>query len=451
MVAVRALEPPDRTALEISVFGLGYVGSVCAACFAHLGHDVIGVDTDDRKVARVSAGESPVLEPDLSALLESAVRGGRLRATSSAAEAVAGSRLSLICVGTPGAAGGRPDLTAVRRVTDEIGLALRTRRTPHTVVLRSTVLPGTTERVLAPALQQAAGGALGPALRVAYNPEFLREGSAVDDFLRPSRTVAGADGPDAADDLAELYAPLTAPFVRTSIRVAEMVKYADNSFHAVKVAFANEIGALCRAAGVESSDVMDVFLSDYRLNIAPTYLRPGFAFGGSCLPKDVRALVALARDSELELHLLPSLLASNEAVIARALDEILRLARDRIGIIGLSFKPGTDDLRGSPMVELVERLIGKGFKLAIHDRHVQLARLTGTNKAFLEQHLPHVERLFHEDLAAVVAESEVLVIGSRDEAYRDIAGQLTERQVIVDVARLFDRPPATRADYRALV
>ncbi len=432
--------------MRIAIFGLGYVGCVSAGCLARAGHEVIGVDVNPTKLEILGAGRSPVIEADLDEIIAEAVRSGRLRAVGRADEAVAASDLALICVGTPSRPNSSLDLSYVTRVCTQIGEALRERETPYVVCVRSTMVPGSTDEVVRPALEEGFGGPLPPGVRIAVNPEFLREGTAVKDFFGPPKTVVGADDGDTARTVASLYDGIDAPRILTSIRVAEMVKYVDNVFHAVKIAFANEIGTLCRAVGVDSHEVMDIFTQDRKLNISPAYLRPGFAFGGSCLPKDLRAILYRGRTLDLKLPLLGSVLASNAMQIERAVDMILELGKKRLGFLGLSFKPGTDDLRESPLVMLIETCIGKGYDIRIFDRNVSLARLVGANKAYIEREIPHISRLMSTELDEVMAFAEVLVVGHGDPAFADAVRRARGR-VVIDLARVVDTPPEG-VDYR---
>ncbi len=397
--------------MRVSVFGLGYVGCVTSACLAQAGHETLGVDVNREKVEMVNQGAPPLVEEGLGELLADAVSRKRLRATVSVDEAVAATDLALICVGTPSRVNGRPDATAVDRVGWQIGRALRARRTPFTVVLRSTVVPGTTEKVLLPAIARGTAGASFPPLGIAVNPEFMREGSSLRDFAHPPMTLVGTDDPDTASLLETLYAGVDAPFVRTSIRTAEAVKCVCNAFHALKVCFANEIGDVCAALGADAQEVMRIFLMDRQLSVSEAYLRPGFAFGGPCLPKDLRALLYAARSADVAPGLLSAILPSNEAQIRRAVETVLETHRRRVGVVGLAFKPGTDDLRESPMVALVEALIGKGCEVRILDKHVALAQLTGANRRYIEEEIPHIAAVMCEDVAGLVEHAEVLVIG----------------------------------------
>jgi GDP-mannose 6-dehydrogenase len=402
--------------MRVSVFGLGYVGCVSAACLARSGHDVLGVDVSDQKVEMLNRAQSPIVEPGLGDLLVEVVGNGRLRATTSCAEAVAATDLALVCVGTPSRPNGQLDTDALVRVAGEIGRALQAQPKPFTVVVRSTVLPGTIEETVAPALRAAAGGAAA-ALGIAVNPEFMREGTSLKDFAEPPMTLVGTTDPATAALLESLYVGVQAPFVQTAIRTAEMAKYVSNTYHALKVCFANEIGDACAALGADAQEVIDVFLRDRKLNVSAAYLRPGFAFGGSCLPKDVRALVWAARSRDLNTPLLSSIMPSNDGQVRAAIDAVLQTKKRRVGVVGLSFKPGTDDLRESPIVTLVEALIGKGCDVRILDRNVSIARLVGANRRYIEAEIPHIASLLCEDVGVLVRHAEVLVIGgSSDDA-----------------------------------
>ena len=418
------------------MFGLGYVGIVSAACLARDGHRVVGVDPQPQKVDLVNAGQPPIIETYVGELVSEAVTAGTLRATGSAAEAVAETEISLVCVGTPSRRNGSLDTGAVARVCEEIGAAIAAKGAPHLVVIRSTVLPGTMRELVIPTLERSAGMPAGPTLRIANNPEFLRESSAVYDYDNPPKTVVGSDDPEVAAEVLALYETLPGPKIATRPEVAEMVKYADNSWHAVKVAFANEIGNIAKAVGVDSWEVMDIFCQDLKLNISPYYLRPGFAFGGSCLPKDVRALAYKGRDLDLELPLLNALMPTNARQIDRALEMVAATGLRRIAVLGISFKAGTDDLRESPQVALVERLIGKGFDLRIYDRNVHLARLVGANRAYIEQVIPHIGDLLSDDLAATVAHGELVLVGNPSPEFKDLARFMRPDQRLLDLTRV---------------
>src|SRR5947208_16189254 len=431
--------------MRVSVFGLGYVGCVTAACLARTGHDVVGVDVNEEKVEMVNAAMSPVVEPGLAELLAEVVGARRLRATTSTQEAVARTALSLICVGTPGRVNGQLDLRAIERVGMAIGEALTARGEPHTVVLRSTVLPGVTEGVLVPAILSGAGPAYRPRLRVAVNPEFMREGSSLRDFSTPPLTLVGCDDPETVGLLRSLYAGVDAPFVHAAVRTAEMVKYVANAFHALKVCFANEIGDLCAALGADAHEVMRIFLMDRKLNVSQAYLRPGFAFGGSCLPKDLRALMHAARTVDVSLPLLSAILPSNDGQIRRAVETVLETRKRRIGVVGLAFNAGTDDLREGPLVALIEALIGKGCDVRVLDPNVAIARLRGANRRYIEEEIPHIASLICDSVESLLAHAEVLVVGNAAaEATRAVAAAGPDR-VVVDLTRGAAR---RRADVR---
>lgn len=407
--------------MKVSVFGLGYVGTVSAACLATEGHDVIGVDVNPAKLAMIGEGRTPVVEERIGDIVAEVVASGRLTVTDGVASAIHASDLSLICVGTPSAGNGSLDTTYLERAAREIGEALRTRDDVagrHTVVFRSTMLPGTCLGVLVPILEDASGLLAGQDFGVAVNPEFLREGSSVKDFYDPPKTVVGELDPASGDAVLSLYAGLGAPEFRVEPPVAEMTKYVDNTFHGLKIGFANEIGALARELGVDSHDVMEIFLSDTKLNISPAYLRPGFAFGGSCLPKDLRGLVHAARRHDVRVPILENVLPSNDEHIQRAFEHVAATGKRRVGVFGLAFKGGTDDLRESPLVELCERMLGKGYDLRIYDPAVVESALLGANRAFIEAHLPHLRDLLVDSVADVVDHAEVLVVGKADEDVR---------------------------------
>jgi GDP-mannose 6-dehydrogenase len=422
--------------MRVSVFGLGYVGSVSAASFAADGHEVIGVDVHQGKVDAINGGRSPIVEPGLEPLLAEGVAAGRLRATTSTAEAVMATDLSLVCVGTPSRKNGSLDLTFLTRVCEQIGDALASKVAYHVVVIRSTVLPGTTHTHVIPALERHSGKQYGEGFGVAVNPEFLREGTALRDFRHPPLTLVGHNHAVDASPTKMLYQHIEAPLHSTSIRVAEMMKYTSNTWHAVKVVFANEIGNLCKRMGVDSHEVMDIFCQDDKLNLSPYYLRPGFAFGGSCLPKDVRALQYRAKEVDLSMPLIESLLESNQLQVRHALDQILETGCRQVGLFGFSFKAGTDDLRESPMVILAEALLGKGFSLAIYDRNVSLARLVGANKQYIEQQIPHLSRHLCDSLDDVIDKSEVIVVGNAAPEFAEAVTRCRPGQTVIDLVRL---------------
>ena len=424
--------------MRLSIFGLGYVGCVSAGCFAATGHEVVGVDVNKSKVDFINDGRSPIVEPGIAQLISEAVRTERLRATEDSSEAVNSTDASLVCVGTPSNHNGSLDISHVKRACQRIGEALSTKRAYHIVVVRSTMLPGTVEDILIPILEVYSGKRAGRDFGVVVNPEFLREGSSIHDFNNPPFTIIGADSEDAAGPVRRLYAGLNAPIINLGLKEAEMVKYASNCFHALKITFANEIGNICKALGVDSHQVMDAFCKDTKLNLSPYYLKPGFAFGGSCLPKDLRAISYKAREVDVDAPLLNSIMFSNRLQIERAVDMVLETHRKKVGVLGMSFKAGTDDLRESPMVTLIELLIGKGLKLSIYDRDVELARVVGTNKQYIDQEIPHISSLLKSDLNEVIDSSEVLVIGKHMDEFRGVSDRLGTEQVIIDLVRLLD-------------
>ena len=422
--------------MRISVFGLGYVGSVSAACLAARGHEVIGVDVSPQKAEMLGSGHAPVVEPGLSDIIAENAASGRLRATTRAGAAISESDLSLVCVGTPSQANGSLDLSNVARVCSEIGAALRAKNAPHVVVIRSTILPGTMRDVVRPALEEASGMVAGRDFGLANNPEFLRESTAVADFHAPPKTVIGALDRADAETVASLYRGIDAPLVLTSMEVAEMVKYVDNSWHALKVAFGNEIGNICQGVGVDSHEVMEIFCRDTKLNISGAYLKPGFAFGGSCLPKDLRALVHRARALDVEVPILSAILPSNRNQIDRAVDRVMAAGSRRVGVLGLSFKAGTDDLRESPLVEMIERLIGKGFDVRVFDRNVNVARLNGANRRHMDETIPHLASILAENEDEVIDHGEAIVVGNDDPAFHEAVGRLRPGQSVIDLVRL---------------
>ena len=422
--------------MRISVFGLGYVGTVAAGCLAQDGHTVIGVDPNQEKINLINSGKSPIIEAKIGDIVHAAVAEKKLRASVDVSEAVHQSDMSFVCVGTPSQMNGGLDLRFVRKVCEEIGVALRDKKSFHVVVQRSTVLPGSTDDVVIATLEEYSGKRAGVDFGVCANPEFLREGSAVDDFYHPPKTVIGETDQVSGDMLADVYSNLSAPLIRTDIRTAEMVKYADNCWHAVKVVFGNEIGVFCKALGIDGHGVMEIFCQDQKLNISPYYLRPGFSFGGSCLPKDVRAFTHRARTLDLELPLLGSVMQANQAHLERALQSVIEKGQRRVGVLGFSFKAGTDDLRESPIVELIERLLGKGYDLRVYDRNVSLARLVGANRDYILNRIPHISRIMLSSVREVLDHAETIVVGNNDPEFAGLLENIREGQVVVDLARI---------------
>jgi GDP-mannose 6-dehydrogenase len=424
--------------MKLSIFGLGYVGCVSSACFSDGGHEVIGVDTNPVKVDIINDGRSPVIEPGVEDLIGRSVKDKRLRATLNSVEAVQETDVSLVCVGTPGRQNGSLDLTYVKGACKQIGAALETKARFHIVAIRSTMLPGTIEETVLPTLEVFSGKRAGRDFGIAINPEFLREGTSISDFHNPPFTLIGTDDKDTADTIRRLYAHISAPLITTGIKEAEMVKYVCNCFHGLKVSFANEVGVLCKAFGIDSHRVMEMFCQDTKLNLSPYYLRPGFAFGGSCLPKDLRAIAYKAKAADVEVPVLNSILISNRQHIERAVEMVLRTGKKRIGVLGLSFKAGTDDLRESPMVTLIETLIGKGMSLTIFDREVELARLFGANKEYIEREIPHISGLMRRRVEDVIECSEVIVVTKRSDEFRDVMEQMPHGPIIIDLARVLE-------------
>jgi GDP-mannose 6-dehydrogenase len=422
--------------LSISVFGLGYVGSVSAACFASLGHRVIGVDVNPAKVEMMEAGRSPIIEAGMKELVAAGNQACRLHATIDPTAAVLESDVSFVCVGTPSLRSGKLDLSHIEKVAREIGVALKQKQSPHTFVLRSTVLPGTTESIVLPILEQASGRRAGTDFTAVYNPEFMREGSAVADFLQPPYTILGSQDPSHVTVLRELYKQTPGRVFETSIATAEMAKYVSNAFHAVKITFANEVGTLCKHLGVDAQAVTEIFTSDTRLNISRAYLSPGFAFGGSCLPKDVRALTYKAKELDLKLPMLESLLASNSEHLERAVEAVMRTGKRKIAQLGLSFKAGTDDLRESPQVQLVKRLLGEGYEVKVWDQDVSLGRLAGSNRQYIEEVIPHIGSLLSADLAEVLKWGEVVIIGNKSTKKDELDRHLRKDQIVIDLVNL---------------
>jgi GDP-mannose 6-dehydrogenase len=424
--------------MRICVLGLGYVGTVSAGCLAQDGHDVIGVDREPRKVDLINAGKSPIIEQDIGQIIERHVAAGRLAATTDCIDAVQRSDLVLVCVGTPSRSNGDIELKYVRRVCEEIGEALRHHHGAPAIVIRSTMLPGTMRELVIPTLESASGRRAGVEFGVCINPEFLREGSAVHDYYNPPKTVIGELNRPSGDLVTGLYARIAAPLVRTDIETAEMIKYADNGWHALKVAFANEIGNFCKALEVDSHAVMDIFCRDTKLNLSPYYLKPGFAFGGSCLPKDLRALLYKAKTLDVSLPVLSAILPSNEQQIDRVVQTVIEQGSRKVGVLGLSFKAGTDDLRESPVVELAERLIGKGYHLRIYDRNVSLARIHGANRDYILNRIPHIARLMTGSVEEVLEHASTIVIGNSAPEFHDVPRRLTDQQTIIDLVRVCD-------------
>jgi GDP-mannose 6-dehydrogenase len=436
--------------MKVSVFGLGYVGSVSAASFAAGGHTVVGVDVNLDKVNSLNDGRSPIVEAGLDELIRANTSNGRLRATTNTRDAVESTDISLICVGTPSRRNGSLDLVYLERVAGEIGEALRGKDAYQVVVVRSTVLPGTTHDVVIPALERTSGKQYGAGFGVAVNPEFLREGTAINDFRHPPLTLVGHNYRSDAEPALALYADVQAPVVSTTIRTAEMIKYASNTWHALKVTFANEVGNLCKRLQIDSHEVMDIFCRDEKLNLSAYYMKPGFAFGGSCLPKDLRAMQYRAKEVDLEMPVIQSILASNHLQIQHAIDEVIETGRKQVGLLGFSFKAGTDDLRESPIVILAEALLGKGYGLRIYDKNVSLARLVGANKAYINTQIPHLSSLLCDTIDEVIDQSEVIVVGNAAPEFSEALTRTRPDQIVLDLIRVKTDRAAIPADYRGI-
>lgn len=434
----------------ISIFGLGYVGSVSAACLADSGYTVIGVDVSRTKVEMIEEGISPIVEEGLGDLLRKGVSEGRICATMDVAQAVHHSDLSFICVGTPSNPNGSLNLDYVERVSEQIGAALATKPGYHVVVVRSTMLPGSTEQVVIPILERASGKTPGQDFGVCFNPEFLREGSSIKDFYAPPFTVIGTDDEQVAALVSQLYAAINASVIVVPFKVAEMVKYVSNAFHALKVSFANEIGNLCKHQQIDSHQVMDLFCRDTKLNLSSYYLKPGFAFGGSCLPKDLRAILYCCHHFDIYPPVLESILLSNHRQIDIAYNMIKQTGRKRVGVLGFSFKAGTDDLRESPMVELIEHLIGKGYHVRVYDKNVSLANLHGANRAYIEQEIPHIASIMTDSLDTILESSELIIIGNKAPEFSAVLSRLREEQMLIDLVRMEDVNLPSNGHYQGI-
>jgi GDP-mannose 6-dehydrogenase len=441
--------------MRISIFGLGYVGAVTAACFAREGHEVVGVDVDPLKLEMMRSGHSPLIEDGLAQLVNEGVRGGRIRVTHDANEAISSTEASLVCVGTPSRRNGSLDISVVCQVTAEIAAALRNKVGRHLVIFRSTVLPGTVNHTLIPILEENSGKRVDSDFDVCFNPEFLRESTSVKDFYNPPFTVVGVrnhEVPSRAATLVQtVYEKVRAPFLTTSVEAAEMIKCACNAFHALKIAFANEIGNVCKAMQIDSHEVMRIFCLDTKLNVSPLYLKPGFAFGGSCLPKDLRALEYQASALDQALPVIRSILPSNTLQIEKAIQMVLDTGKKNVGLLGLSFKPGTDDLRESPLVVLAERLLGKGLHLRIYDSNVSLARLRGANKRYIDNEIPHLSRLMVPSLSELIENAEVLIVGNKSPEFGDaLNAHATAQHVVIDLVRIGQKSTLSNLNYQGI-
>jgi GDP-mannose 6-dehydrogenase len=424
--------------MKVAVFGLGYVGCVSAACFSSAGHEVYGVDINHEKVKLINHGKSPIVEPGLDKLISEGVSNQLIRATTVAADAVEHADVVFICVGTPSNSNGSLDLSYVKRVCQDIGQALANKKGYAVISIRSTMLPGNAEETLLPLLEEASGKRAGKDFGFCVNPEFLREGSAVKDFYHPPFTLIGSYDHRGAEQLAGLYMDIEAPLYEVKLGEAEMVKYASNAFHALKVAFANEVGNICQTYGIDSHPVMEVFSRDTKLNLSPYYLKPGFSFGGSCLPKDLRAVLYAANQQDVDVPVLDSILPSNQLQTQKVVDRVLEEEKRRVGIVGLSFKPNTDDLRESPALELTEQLIGKGLNIKVYDHEVVLSKVHGSNRRYLENTLPHIDSILRDNLQDVIESSEIVVVTKHlsEKEMNDLFNYLDEDQLLIDLVRL---------------
>jgi GDP-mannose 6-dehydrogenase len=436
--------------MKISIFGLGYVGCVTAACLAKDNHTVIGVDVNPMKVELLKSGRSPVVEPGLDEIVCEVVRNGRLQVSLDSEAAVHQSEISLICVGTPSNENGSLKVEYVENVCREIGTALATKQSYHLVVIRSTVLPGTVEGKLIPLLEKHSGLKAAKDFGVCMNPEFLREGSAINDYFHPSLIVVGEIDQHSGDIMQEMYSPLVVPVTRTKIRVAEMVKYTSNAYHALKVVFANEIGKLSKANGIDGQEVMHIFVQDHQLNISSTYLNPGFAFGGSCLPKDLRAILYRAKELDVDCPLLSAVIPSNQKQVEYAIRLIEKTGSKNIGILGLSFKADTDDLRESPMITLAETLLGRGYQISIYDEKLNLSKLVGANKIYLEKELPHIASLMCSSIEQLLSQSQVVVITNGSKNFRSVPKLMHSGQTIIDLVGIAKNVDGTQAEYEGI-
>jgi len=429
---------------------MGYVGCVSAACLANEGNEVVGIDIDTTKIRIINSGKSPIVERGLNEAISEAASRKRLIAISNRIKKIREADISIICVGTPSKENGSLNLEAVKKVSEQIGYQLKNWTNYHVVNVRSTILPGTTEEIIIPILEKTSGKKIGRDFGICVNPEFLREGSSLDDFFNPSFTLIGQFDQESGDRIEQIYSNINAPIIKTNIKVAEMIKYASNSFHALKISFANEIGNICKRLKVDSHELMEIFCRDTRLNVSPYYLKPGFAFGGSCLPKDLRALLYTAKEKDLETPLLNSVLRSNRKQIDSAYNLIKKTGSKKVGILGLSFKPGTDDLRESPMVDLVEKLLGKGYDISIYDKEVSLAKIIGSNKRYIRSTIPHISSLMKKTAKGVINNADVIVVGKKNKEFEDIVSTIENNKIIIDLVRVVRNPKENKGCYEGI-
>ena len=432
--------------MDISIFGLGYVGVVSMACLASKGHRVIGIDVNPKKVDMINEGKCPIVEKDLPELLMQATHDGLISATNQVSVAIANSTLSMICVGTPSRANGSLNTRYLQNVCRDIAGCLGKKDTPHILVFRSTMLPGTAVDTVIPILEEASGLTEGKDFYVVFNPEFLREATAVFDFNHPPKTVVGGRNVSIVQKVLDIYRDIPGPMIGTTLEVAEMVKYLDNNFHALKITFANEIGQICKKLDIDSHKVMEIFVQDTKLNLSSQYLWPGFAFGGSCLPKDLRAITYLSKMLDLETPMLNSMMISNQAQVLAVMKRVIAYKKKKIGVAGFSFKAGTDDLRESPMIEVIETLLGKGYDLKLYDKNVTIARLMGANKEYIENRISHIASLMVSSLDEIIEDRELIIIGNRAEEFTRLLTECREDQIIFDLVRIGEQMN-TRARY----
>ena len=433
--------------MKVNIYGMGYVGCVSAACLANNGNMVTGIDVDKLKVNMINNGVSPIAERGLQKAIEEAVASDKLKAT---VNVIGPADISMVCVGTPSNDNGSLHLENIRRVVKQIGNYLCNLDFYHVVTIRSTVLPGTIEDMVIPLIEEYSNKKAGIDFGVCMNPEFMREGTSIYDYHNPPFTLIGELDKKSGSSVAKIYENVNAPIIRTSIKVAEMLKYACNTFHALKVTFANEIGNICKSLNIDSHEVMDIFCKDIKLNLSPYYLKPGYAFGGSCLPKDLKALLYKAKELDLESPVLNSILRSNHNQIETAYNLIQKTGKKKVGILGLSFKPGTDDLRESPMVELIEKLLGKGYEISIYDKEVSLTKIIGSNKKYIELTIPHISSLMKESLREVIDRSEVVVLGNKSKEHEESIAGLNNNKILIDLIRIVSNHAERNGFYEGL-
>ena len=418
--------------MKISIFGLGYVGCVSLGCLAQNGNQIIGVDVEPLKVDLINQGKPTIIEKDIDNIIAEQHSLGRIRATANVHEAVNETEISIICVGTPSGPEGHLNLDYIFKTAQQIGEVLKEKDGFHVVAIRSTVLPGTNMKVGA-MIEEASGKKRNVDFSVVSNPEFLREGTAVADYYNPPYTVIGSDNEKAKEIMTEVYSQVGGSMEIVEIPVAELIKYINNSYHALKVVFGNEVGSVCKKLGIDSHEVMRLFCLDTKLNLSPYYFKPGFAYGGSCLPKDLKALKTLAHDSYIDVPVINSIEASNTRSKNALLELILRKGKMKVGVMGISFKAGTDDLRYSPIVDVIEKLIGKGYEVKVFDKNVHISRLIGKNKSFIKEFLPHLDNLLIDDMQEVADWADLIILNNSDKMYRELT--ISDSKAIVDLVR----------------